>query len=149
MLRNLGVAPNRSLPIVKGFQITPTWRIIPLSKWLITMLCFRPLNRVGPLPNGRTPWLINGGDPNYVSVRPGSPSSKQLPISLPNQVEWTEHDNIFSGEVTTSQGQSKTQKTSNHKCLEKKSTDFINPIHYSNHLWRLKKPTLSGYIMTI
>ena len=21
---------------------------------------------VGPLPNGRTPWLINGGDPNYL-----------------------------------------------------------------------------------
>ena len=20
---------------------------------------------VGPLPNGRTPWLINGGDPNW------------------------------------------------------------------------------------
>ena len=21
---------------------------------------------MGPLPNGRTPWLINGGDPNYL-----------------------------------------------------------------------------------
>ena len=21
---------------------------------------------VGPLPNGRTPWLVNGGDPNYL-----------------------------------------------------------------------------------
>ena len=21
---------------------------------------------VGPLPNGRTPWLINGGDPKYL-----------------------------------------------------------------------------------
>ena len=21
---------------------------------------------VGPLPNGRTPWLINGGDPNHL-----------------------------------------------------------------------------------
>ena len=28
---------------------------------------FRPLNGfVGPLINGRTPWLINGGDPNYL-----------------------------------------------------------------------------------
>ena len=28
---------------------------------------FRPLSRVvGPLPNGRTLWLINGGDPNYL-----------------------------------------------------------------------------------
>ena len=23
---------------------------------------------VGPLPNGRTPWLINGGDPNYLLI---------------------------------------------------------------------------------
>ena len=28
---------------------------------------FRPLSRVvGPLPNGRTPWFINGGDPNHL-----------------------------------------------------------------------------------
>ena len=26
----------------------------------------RPLSRVVPLPNGRTSWLINGGDPNYL-----------------------------------------------------------------------------------
>ena len=31
---------------------------------------------VGPLPNGRTSWLINGGDPITTYVRPGSPSSK-------------------------------------------------------------------------
>ena len=31
------------------------------------MVSVCPLNRVvGPLPNGRTPWLINGGDPNYL-----------------------------------------------------------------------------------
>ena len=23
---------------------------------------------VGPLPNGRTPWLINSGDPNHLQV---------------------------------------------------------------------------------
>ena len=23
---------------------------------------------VGPLPNGRTSWLINGGDPNHLQV---------------------------------------------------------------------------------
>ena len=35
---------------------------------------------VGPLPNGRTPWLINGGpDPNHLLTRPGSPSSKYPP----------------------------------------------------------------------
>ena len=34
-------------------------------KWLITMVCFRPpTGLVGPLPNGRTPWLLDGGDPN-------------------------------------------------------------------------------------
>ena len=37
-------------------------------KWLITMGDrFCPLNGVvGPLTNGRTSWLINGGDPNYL-----------------------------------------------------------------------------------
>ena len=44
-----------------------TWRIIPLSKWLITMVIVSPLNGVvGPLTNGRTSWLINGGDPNHL-----------------------------------------------------------------------------------
>ncbi len=33
-------------------QQSPTWRIIPVSKWLITMVRFRPLGRVGALPNG-------------------------------------------------------------------------------------------------
>ena len=31
---------------------TATWWIIPFSKWLITMVSFRPLSRVVPLPNG-------------------------------------------------------------------------------------------------
>ncbi len=30
-----------------------TWRIIPVSKWLITMVIVSPLRRVVPLPNGR------------------------------------------------------------------------------------------------
>ena len=31
----------------------PTWRITPVSKWLITMVIVSPLSRVvGPLPNG-------------------------------------------------------------------------------------------------
>ena len=29
-----------------------TWRIIPVNKWLITMVSFRPLSGVVPLPNG-------------------------------------------------------------------------------------------------
>ena len=30
------------------------------------MVIVSPLCGVIPLPNGRTPWLINGGDPNYL-----------------------------------------------------------------------------------
>ena len=38
-----------------------TWRIIPVSKWLITMVIISPLIRVvGPLPNGLSMVLING-----------------------------------------------------------------------------------------
>ena len=29
-----------------------TWRIIPVSKWLISMVSLSPLSRVGSLPNG-------------------------------------------------------------------------------------------------
>ena len=48
-----------------------TWRILEdhprTCKWLITMVSFRPLNGVSPHINGRAfPWLINGGDPNYL-----------------------------------------------------------------------------------
>ena len=32
--------------------IGSTWRIIPVSKWLITMVIVSPLSRVVPLPNG-------------------------------------------------------------------------------------------------
>ena len=40
------------------------------------MVIVSPLTGVvGPLANGRTPWLITGGDPNY--LRSGGPSSKQ------------------------------------------------------------------------
>ena len=38
------------------------------SSHLVTMVIVvvpRP-GVVGPLPNGRTSWLINGGDPNYL-----------------------------------------------------------------------------------
>ena len=38
-------------------------------KWLITMVIVFPRpGVVGPLPNGRTSWLINGGDTNYLQV---------------------------------------------------------------------------------
>ena len=35
-------------------------------KWLITMVSCCPLNGVIPLINGRTSWLIYGGDPKYL-----------------------------------------------------------------------------------
>ena len=37
------------------------WRIIPVSKWLITMVSKSPIPGVVPFTNGRTSWLINGG----------------------------------------------------------------------------------------
>ena len=35
------------------------------------MVSFRPLKDrvVGPLPHGRTPWLLNRGDPNHLLIR--------------------------------------------------------------------------------
>ena len=41
-----------------------------LDKWLITMVTVvSPLTGVvGPLPNGQTKWLINGGDPNHLLI---------------------------------------------------------------------------------
>ena len=40
-----------------------------LDTWLITMVIVSPLRiRVVPLPNGRTLWLVNGGDPNHLQV---------------------------------------------------------------------------------
>ena len=42
--------------IQKNIQDSPfkvlAWRIIPFSKWLVTMVSFRPLTGVVPLPNG-------------------------------------------------------------------------------------------------
>ena len=40
-----------------------TWRIIPFSNWLISLVIVSPRKHrvVGPLPNGRTSWLIDRG----------------------------------------------------------------------------------------
>ncbi len=46
------------------FTLLPTWRIIPVSKWLITMVSFCPL-RIGLFFSKWPRWLINGGDPNH------------------------------------------------------------------------------------
>ena len=35
-----------------GMRSLPTWRIIPVSRWLITMVSKSPKDRVIPLPNG-------------------------------------------------------------------------------------------------
>ena len=40
-----------------------------VSGYIITRVSFRPLSRVVPLTNGRTSWLINGGDPNHLLTR--------------------------------------------------------------------------------
>ena len=41
------------------------------------MVSFRsPSGVVGLLPNGRTPWLINGGDPNYLRYLAAHPPSR-------------------------------------------------------------------------
>ncbi len=57
-------------------ETSPTWRIIPLSKLLITVVIVSPLSRVvGPLPKGHS-WLINWGDPNHLQVLGSHPPSK-------------------------------------------------------------------------
>ena len=60
------------------------WRIIPVSKWLITMVSFRPLSRV--LPPSKTAihgLKKNGADPITTYPSPGSPSSKYPPQLTP------------------------------------------------------------------
>ena len=60
-----------------------TWRIIPVSKWLITftvitMVIVSPLTGLVPLPNGRTSWLtrlfqghVRAEDPAHEDVHEG------------------------------------------------------------------------------
>ena len=45
---------------------TPTWRIIPVSEWLITMVIVSPLSRVVPLPNGLFIAYKGGLHTNYL-----------------------------------------------------------------------------------
>ena len=54
----------------------PTWRIIPVSKCLITMVIVSPL-RIGLFPFQMAfPWLIDGGDPNYLLYNWDDPPSE-------------------------------------------------------------------------
>ena len=48
----LHLSSNQCAPAVCCF-VPITWRIIPVSKWLITMVGCCPLNRVVPLPIGQ------------------------------------------------------------------------------------------------
>ena len=48
-------------------QSLGAWRIIPVKKWLVSMLNKSTFRRVvGPLPNGQNSWLINGGGPGMI-----------------------------------------------------------------------------------
>ena len=53
----------------------PTWRIIPVSKWLIAMVNKSPKDRLVPLISGRTLWLKWGWSDQLLTIR-GVPSSK-------------------------------------------------------------------------
>ena len=56
------------------------WRIIPFSKWLMTMVIVSPLT-IGWFPfQMGVLWLINGGDPNHLQVLGWS--SKWGPIGV-------------------------------------------------------------------
>ena len=62
-----------------------TWRIIPFSKMVITMVIVSPLTVV--IPPSKWPWLmgpINGGDPNYLHLLGAHPPSRH-PV-IPSQV---------------------------------------------------------------
>ena len=79
-----------------------------------------PKDRVIPLPNGRTLWLINGGDPNYlpagmilqvrahgstlvrVEITPGS-------VFQDSSVFWTQVANLLKRSIPTEEKQLKVQ----------------------------------------
>ena len=55
----------------KWMKLGSTWKIIPVSKRLITMAGKSHKDRVVPLQNGQK-WLVNGGDPNHLlTTSPG------------------------------------------------------------------------------
>ena len=56
-----------------------TWRIIPVSKWLITMVIVSPLNSVVPLPNG-----LNGLNGLYMGVTNYLLTGMILQVQRPN-----------------------------------------------------------------
>ena len=56
-------------------MIFTTWRIIPFSTWLTTMVSCCPLSKVVPHPNGQTLWPSKWGW-SYPLTSPGITSSK-------------------------------------------------------------------------
>ena len=69
------------LPSTVYFRGGSYWEDHPMTcKWKITMVIVSPLSRVvGPLPNGRTLWLRNGGDPNHLRPSWDDPPRTTLP----------------------------------------------------------------------
>ena len=83
---HLGVCYSINNPILRGRKRSPwllttyssilgpdppggvgyTWRIIPVSKWLVTMVIVSPLSRATFPFQMAFSWLTNGGDPNYL-----------------------------------------------------------------------------------
>ena len=65
--KNKGLMKSICLSLKNPLGDNRAYRIIPFSKWLITMVIVSPL-RIGWFPfQMGVSWLINGGDPNHVS----------------------------------------------------------------------------------
>ena len=66
-----------------------TWRIIPFSKWLITMISKSPKDKVVPLPNGRTSWRFFMGviRSPLTSVLGAHPPSRANPETKPASLQ--------------------------------------------------------------
>ena len=66
--------PNTDPHKVFGGFWKTTWRIIPISKWLITMVCKSP--NWGYSPSKSPKWLRNGG--YYLLTNWDDPQSREL-----------------------------------------------------------------------
>ena len=112
---------SRSVPL--------TWRIIPVSKWLITMVIVSPqdLGLWDPLQMAVS-WLIHGGDPNHLQVL-GWSSKYHLGVLISttqgvgwNSPFWTHFQQRFHAEFV------RWTRT----CRDKKSS---NTAWYVNYMW--------------
>ena len=71
------ISPNHKALFERGgFRYRGgSWRIIPVSKWLVTMVSFRPL-RIGFFPFQVAIHGLNGGDPNHWTKSWDDPPSR-------------------------------------------------------------------------